>query len=236
MRTKNNIKRSAFTLVELIVVIVILAILATIAFLTFWSQSSSARDGTRLSDLVGIGKWLSINTVSTWKYPIPDNNIQINSWAVVIGYQWEAWDNILKFIKAWSDGFIDPLDKTHYTYTVNAKNTKYQLLAFLENKWNVANLLPENYFDETSAFDYTNRVPYIKWDALWIVLTKTWDKLVPIQDNKSLTFTWIDITKSSDLSEKVVVINNDQNNQVDAWLVSYVWFYINMKHKSLKLY
>jgi type II secretory pathway pseudopilin PulG len=35
---------------------VILAILATIAFLSFGSQSSSARDSARLSDLAGISK------------------------------------------------------------------------------------------------------------------------------------------------------------------------------------
>lgn len=56
----KNKKNWWFTLVELIVVIVILAILATIAFLSFWSQSSSARDSTRLSDLASISKWLTI--------------------------------------------------------------------------------------------------------------------------------------------------------------------------------
>jgi prepilin-type N-terminal cleavage/methylation domain-containing protein len=45
-----------FTLVELIVVITILAILGTIGFLSIQGYSASARDGSRIGNLVNLQK------------------------------------------------------------------------------------------------------------------------------------------------------------------------------------
>lgn len=54
------LKRTGFTLVELIVVITILAILGTIGFLSLKGYSSSARDAIRTSDLANLSKGFEV--------------------------------------------------------------------------------------------------------------------------------------------------------------------------------
>jgi prepilin-type N-terminal cleavage/methylation domain-containing protein len=49
-----------FTLVELVVVITILAILGTIGFLSIQGYSASARDSSRIGNLVNLQKGLSV--------------------------------------------------------------------------------------------------------------------------------------------------------------------------------
>ncbi|EKE27540.1 MAG: hypothetical protein ACD_3C00195G0004 [uncultured bacterium (gcode 4)] len=199
--------KKAFTLVELIVVIVILAILATIAFLSFSSQSAWARDSTRLADMSNIAKWLSVNYGLAGKYPIPDDNISIMaSWAS-IWLQWYAWNTVLNVIKlsAW---WKDPLDSsTYYTYSVNAGQSKFQLLGFLED-WNSSalslkddslKLIANNFKPLADVFadpnSYSGRYVYTKWDILGVLLdgiTK-----VPVQAKKSASFTWVDIVNAT---------------------------------------
>ena len=60
---KNRKHIAGFTLVELIVVITILVILGTIAFVSLGGFSGSARDSSRVSDLVSISKGLDITYV-----------------------------------------------------------------------------------------------------------------------------------------------------------------------------
>ena len=55
-----NTKKSAFTLVELIVVITILAILATIAFISFQGSTSDAKNVKVKSDVANLAKKVSI--------------------------------------------------------------------------------------------------------------------------------------------------------------------------------
>jgi prepilin-type N-terminal cleavage/methylation domain-containing protein len=55
-----NTKKSAFTLVELIVVITILAILATIAFISFQGSTSDAKNVKVKSDIANLAKKVSI--------------------------------------------------------------------------------------------------------------------------------------------------------------------------------
>ncbi len=200
-------KTKAFTLVELIVVIVILSILATIAFLSFGSQSSSARDSTRLSDITQISKWLSVNATTTSVYAIPDKKIGIYSWSTLLGYQWEAWDSVKNVLKATSETFKDPLDKVNYTYSTNAARNKHQVLAFLENSNSISiSLTPDT---TTNAISYTSRYPYSKWDAMWIILSwsTTSNSYTPIQDISTIqTSTWFDIT----------------NTTVNTWMTAFV--------------
>ena len=203
MKTCNK----AFTLVELIVVIVILSILATIAFLSFGSQSSSARDSTRLSDITQISKWLSTNATISSSYAIPDKNVKIYSWSTLLGYQWEAWTTVKNILKTPSNTFVDPLDQVNYTYSTNAARNKHQVLAFLENSNSISiNLIPDT---TTNAISYTSRYPYSKWDAMWIILSwsTTSNSYTPIQDISTIqTSTWFDIT----------------NTTVNTWMTAFV--------------
>ncbi len=220
-KTANHLKYG-FTLVELIVVIVILAILATIAIISFWSQSSSARDSTRLSDLASIGKWLSIKSTVVWWYPLPDKYLTIKSWTASIWYQWEVWDSVKMIINANKNWFKDPLDGVNYTYSINASKNKFQLLAFLENKASLSLELSPSLSDSTLATTYVNRYPYTKWDNLWILsVNSSWSTYTPLQDT-SLTWSTIDITNTWSTVWLVAVIStnpNDGTNNI-AWISS----------------
>ena len=141
---KNNKKRTFiwFTLVELIVVIVILAILATIAFLSFNSQSSAARNSTRMADINNVTKSLELYFIKTWSYPAPDSNVTITYLGWDLWYQWTIWDSLTKRLQSLSKKVIDPLDSTEYWYSKIAYGSAYQLSAKFE--WDV------------SVFNYSN--------------------------------------------------------------------------------
>lgn len=61
-KSPNRRRSDAFTLVELIVVITILAILGTIGFISIQGYSKSARDSSRVSDLVNLAKAMEFLT------------------------------------------------------------------------------------------------------------------------------------------------------------------------------
>ncbi len=219
MKTYNK----AFTLVELIVVIVILSILATLAVLSFGSQSSSARDSTRLSDLASLSKWLGVKVVVTWAYPMPDLYKNILSWTWVIGYQWEVWDTVKRVLSTDKANFKDPLDLVNYSYVVNAWKNKAQLLAFLENQSSLSyNPFYGNpFYGSDNGFDvnatsYTSRYPFVKWDTLWVILVSTWANgaptYTPIQDvsvnNYWVTASWVDISSGTVASYWVVAVTS----------------------------
>lgn len=62
-------KKSAFTLVELIVVITILSILGTIAFVSLGGYAVLARESARIADINTITKSLNIYYTSNDRYP-----------------------------------------------------------------------------------------------------------------------------------------------------------------------
>jgi prepilin-type N-terminal cleavage/methylation domain-containing protein len=70
-------KNSAFTLVELIVVITILAILGTITFLSYSTFTKSARESTRLSDVVSISRALEYFKAQYNYYPDPSDSVDV---------------------------------------------------------------------------------------------------------------------------------------------------------------
>ena len=228
-QTSNKCKK-AFTLVELIVVIVILAILATIAFLSFSNQSSSARDSTRLTDLSNIAKWLWVNQVIWWKYPIPDKKVWIYpTSATLIWFQWEAWSSTLNMIKFSAWWWKDPLDKVFYTYSTNITQNKYQLLTFLENSNYVTydfNPFKESFYS-IDASDYSNRYPFEKWDKLWMILSKTtsaaWNNswtvvYTPIQDVPSIySSTGFAVNDVAINTWMITVIKNDS---IVSWVTA----------------
>ncbi len=166
MLTPKN--KKAFTLVELIVVIVILSILATIWFLSFSSQSSTARDSTRMADMSNIIKWLWVFSTIWWTYPMPEKSVNIMSWAIQIWYQWEVWAKTLSIIKFSANAWKDPQNWTYYTYNTNNSRSKMQILWFLENQPSLS-YNPMGTLSQSFATDYTARFPYEKWDSLWVI-------------------------------------------------------------------
>ncbi|EKE29229.1 MAG: hypothetical protein ACD_2C00205G0002 [uncultured bacterium (gcode 4)] len=164
-----------FTLVELIVVIVILAILATIAFLSFSSQSWSARDSTRLSDISSIKKSMEMYNVNAWTYPSPDNPYSYTySWGIIWN-QWTIWDSAYKMLqKNLSKKVTDPLKLSEYDYSLASNKREYQVAWNFENPTS----LERNYnpFDSSplspklSALWWTGANVYISWNYNWVML------------------------------------------------------------------
>ncbi len=166
---------SAFTLVELIVVIVILAILATIAFLSFSSQSWSARDSTRLSDISSIKKSVEMYNVNAWTYPTPDYAYSYTySWGIIWN-QWTIWDSAYKMLqKNLSKKVVDPLKWSEYDYSLASNKREYQVAWNFENPTSFERSF--NPFDSSllnpklSALGWTGANVYISWNYNWVML------------------------------------------------------------------
>jgi len=190
--------KKAFTLVELIIVITILAILATIAFVSFSNYTASARDANRVATLTNIEKWLQTFQISSGKYPIPDETINVTDSWTIIGYQWTIWESVSKIIKI-SNIPTDPQDGFNYVYSRNERWNKYQIMGFLEVQNSQTAFIKESYADISQRF------PITKWDKLWIILEEnnvpvttdidvrnhSWSTLTTyISQDKNFTWTW----------------------------------------------
>ena len=165
-----------FTIVELIIVVTILAILWTIGFVSYSSYLTWVRDTNRVSSLAAISEWLSFYS-TTNRLPLPTDAVNITSdGSNIIGYQWYAWSSILESIN-YSKSWLDPKDKTPYTYYLTANKKQHQLMAFLEepNQLQTYNGL----FTQAHAADLLNRYPTVTGKKLWIILD---DTNTPVQD------------------------------------------------------
>ncbi|EKE28768.1 MAG: hypothetical protein ACD_3C00017G0001 [uncultured bacterium (gcode 4)] len=175
MANKKNNKNNAFTLVELIVVIVILAILATIAFLSFSSQSWSARDSTRLTDISSIKKSVEMYNVKSWTYPNPDSPITYTFSGWIVWNQWIMWESAIKLIKPpLSKKVTDPLKGSEYDYSLASNKREYQVAWNFENPTSLERSY--NPFDSSvlnpqlSALWWTWTNVYISWNYNWVLL------------------------------------------------------------------
>ncbi|MDD2916519.1 MAG: type II secretion system protein [Candidatus Gracilibacteria bacterium] len=195
-----------FTLIELIVVITILVILGTIAFVNLGGFQSSARDSSRVSDLTNITKGLEMLLVRNGSVVPPESPVGgglltlTASGGSIIGYQGVVGSNVLSVIKMSTTQ--DPLDKKYYTYVTNGANTRYQVLALMEDASTTAfvplssegerrgmrdgNILggdKENIFIDTAFAGYETRTPAMKGYALGVLLASSGSLLnQPIQE------------------------------------------------------
>lgn len=131
-------KKTAFTLVELIVTITILAILGTIGFVSFQDYTVSARDTQRGSDLrtleTGLLSWLTRKS----GVPMPDQTKGVittyaSGSSNPIAYQGYVGSDVIR-AAAFNGTATDPSSGRPYTYSVNAALTKFQLLALTESQ------------------------------------------------------------------------------------------------------
>ncbi|MDD4151160.1 MAG: type II secretion system protein [Candidatus Gracilibacteria bacterium] len=199
-------KRKAFTLVELIIVITILAILRTIGFMSFQSYTTDARDGKRKTDLGEIRKGLEIYQLKNQILPKPDEQIlTVKTGSTILSYQGYLGTTVQKTIRATSD-IKDTKDNTYYTYTTNGTQTKYQLLAMLENNPIALNIRNrENLINQTYAItDYSNRYTYTLGSKIGVFLTGSTN--APLQE----TLTGVDL--SSNTNTYKVIFSNTTNS------------------------
>ena len=191
---KNN-KISAFTLVELIVVITILAVLATVAFISFQWYSTESRDIKRMTDIATLSKWLQVYLAANSQVPEPsDTKTTITFSGSELLTQWYAGKSVLDTLRV--KEATDPVDETFYTYSTNANNTKFQVLALLEKNQTAIHFMNNNVFA-----DYTDRNIYSAGQSVWILLDET---NTPIQE---LWSTSVDLQTSTDSFQTILSQN-----------------------------
>lgn len=197
-----------FTLVELIVVITILSVLATIWFISFTGYGASARDSVRLSDIHNIEKSLWIYKIKEWKYPEPDNKVDVKSSVATLTYQWYAGKKVLWLI--WVHGWwVDPITEDYYTLVTNIVRTKYQLLSYFENEENITK--QTSFINKTKA-SLIDRYPQLSGDKLWIIVNNT--------TKEPLQATGMDLDISNSTSTYELHLSQDEIiswNNVSLW-------------------
>lgn len=113
-------KRSAFTLVELMVVVAVIGILAGIAVFNIPGIQKSARDSQRLSDLRQLQTVLERVKAAEEKYPLSNDSFEITD------HPWGSlWDEFSYRVPK------DPLPSQKYVYVSDGQS--YQLYAKFEN-------------------------------------------------------------------------------------------------------
>ncbi len=171
---RNN-TRFAFTLVELLVVMTIVAILATVsAIYVFWNFADS-RDAVRLTDFWNIQTSMDTYYSSKWRYPDPDNAIDvIYSWSTV-WTQWVFWKEVAKALKTfWTITPTDPKFENFYSYSITNKASEYQIGGVLEWDENEEGLweLTSIFIDQAHA-DVMRALVSGKYNN-FVVRTSTW--------------------------------------------------------------
>ncbi len=114
---------------------------------------------------------------------------------------------MIEYIQWWKD----PKDEQYFSYYVSKDKKNFQLMSFLEDKWNLQ--LTKNILNQTNAVDYTKRIPTVSWKKLWI-LTESWTN-IPIQEIPSIVLSWyLDI----------VTTNSSYNSYfTDTEIISGTW-------------
>jgi prepilin-type N-terminal cleavage/methylation domain-containing protein len=212
----KNYRTKAFTLVELIVVITILSVLATIAFVSFQWYVLSSRDSVRLSDIKNMWKIITIFQLKTGKYPIPNDNININySWSIA-WHQWVFWQNSYSDnLSMWSVP-LDPLTLLPYSYSVTNTRQEYQFASVLE--WDISKIT-----NSTFAWDQIVKA-YVIWDY-----NKAFLKVVA---NSTTYILWLPSIITSDISDVDLVNILNSEKLVYNWYnnlpASYSWSIFNI--------
>lgn len=231
----NKVK--AFTLVEMIVSITILSILGTIAYNSYIWHAQNSRDSIRLSDMNSIEKWLSVTKLRDWKYPLPDDYININSSWTILNYQGEIAKNTLNKI-AITSWWIDPLLWDYYTYMTDINAVKYQILIYLESE------LAQLYNTTNTYASYVDKIPKLTWDKLWIfvdsvtkqpvnnlgshidiVNTSTW-YTVYLDNSFQITWTWWELQALEAYKENQGAKNCKEILATNTWTLNQDWYYL----------
>ncbi len=201
--------KKAFTLVELIVVITILSILATIWFIWYSSYLGSSRDTNRVSQLKNISQSLEI--YGTKKFlPLPEDSVEIKTWAKIIAYQGYVWKNIIEQINYSTEG-IDPQSWDYFSYYLTKDKKYFQLMAFLEDWTELQN---KSAFNISKSYaDYADKFPTVYWKKLWIL---TDIDNTPIQEIASIKTAW-ELDISNTWTDEYIARFSDTSKLTWSW-------------------
>lgn len=202
---KTNLK-SWFTLIELIVVIAIIWFLWMVGVMTFMEWFWKSRDASRVAALQNMSTALETHLASHTSYPLPDNYITVKySWED-LSYQGYFWSTVANSISNIKSAPKDPKDDKYYTYALSQDKKHYELLALME-WWDETvsynPLVSEVYADSS----YTDRIPRVFWDPIWIWLDSNNTPLQYVQSNS------IDMYSSWDGEYKLVM----DDNTIKSW-------------------
>ncbi|MDD5213255.1 MAG: prepilin-type N-terminal cleavage/methylation domain-containing protein [Candidatus Gracilibacteria bacterium] len=142
-------RKSAFTLVELIIVITILAILATIGFISYQSYTSDARDANRTTSIKSAQDGLEIYSIKSSTYPSPDSPTTLTGGNTIIiqGTLGTTVSNAIKLM----GGIKDPKTSSYYVYSTSGNGKYYQIRADLENSVSYNSFVNTTYASATKA-------------------------------------------------------------------------------------
>lgn len=181
---KNNLK--AFTFVELIVVMIIVVILSTIGFVSYTSYLEWVRDTSRISQLTSLYDGIELEWTQ-WALPLPSDYESVRANTQEIAYQGYVGEAIIEQIGL-KQGWIDPKDKTYFSYYLTSDRRFFQLMTFLENEDSLSQKL---FWNQVYAdIDYSTRFPKVTGTKLGI-LTDTDN--TPIQEVSSFIGIGVDI-------------------------------------------
>jgi len=197
---RNHFLKRAFTLVELIVVVTILSILGTIGFVSYSSYLWGVRDASRVSMLKTLSDWIKFSTTK-WGLPIPDDAVTISSWWNIIWYQGNAGDTVLESVD-YKNSWVDPQDKTPFTYYLSENRKYHQLMAFLEEPDYLQSY--HSLFPQVNAVsDFSTRYAFFAGEKLGILTDPI--TFIPAQN------AWVDIDLASTTDEYEVHLWNNQS-------------------------
>jgi len=154
-----GIKNRGFTLVELIVVITILAVLWSIAFISFQWYSASARDSSRVTDIINFRKWIEIYMAEAGEYPMPDSAVSTSWNGHIANYKGVVWA-LTKENSRISKVILDPVTSEKYEYSISWNKKEYEVKYNLE--W------PQEYalVSQTYAYDFGSL--RVVWNYNWV--------------------------------------------------------------------
>jgi hypothetical protein len=101
-----------------------------------------------------------------WKYPFPEQSIEIRSGATVLRYQGELGFKNLSQIEA--DDWKDPTSNSYFTYSINGASNQYQVAGYFETTLSF-NML---WIQKANAYFQNGNIKLF-WKPLWIILDST---------------------------------------------------------------
>lgn len=206
--TKNKKNILAFSILEIVVILFIVILIWSVAYSSFLIFSKNSRDATRTSDISYIWVWLNNYKAKNGVFPSNSGAIEVTSMWEIVNNQWFVSSDILESIGI-PDVLTDPDRNVEYTYVTDSTDSKYQLLALLENNW-----------DEGDNINFWKRIPYTYWSELWVFLNIADNTPIQetINENIELEY-WI-------FGNYIVYLNDDKYAQNQDIKVE-MWFRIN---------
>ncbi|MDD4151810.1 MAG: prepilin-type N-terminal cleavage/methylation domain-containing protein [Candidatus Gracilibacteria bacterium] len=144
-------KKSAFTLVELIIVITILAILRTIGFMSYSSYVSDARDTARVVTIKSIQSGIDMFSTLNSNLPNPDNALTLSGGTGSYIKQGTIGKSVSSTLKLTNE-VKDPKTNKEYVYSISGNGNYYQIGADLENAISYNNFTNQAYAEQTKAY------------------------------------------------------------------------------------